>query len=69
MAIDVSSEFFCVLAPLLVSLPLYFLGRRLFFKTVKPSEMLTIMPGRIFMLSVCAIHLVLTVELYLQFFW
>jgi hypothetical protein len=58
-----------IVAPLLIAIPLYILGRKIFFKNVPQVEMHTIKSGKIFTLSIASIYMVLMVLLYAFFYF
>ena len=67
MPIILAPEVLCFLVPSVITIPMYILGRRLFFKKYKQSEMHTIKSGQIFTASIFLLHIVLMVVLVFKF--
>lgn len=67
MPIYAGKEILYFLAPFLISIPTYIVGRKLFFKKYKQSEMHLIKSGKIFTAIVGLIHIVLMVVLFFIF--
>ena len=63
MPIILAPEVLCFLAPFIITIPMYILGRKLFFKKYKQSEMHTIKSGKIFTASIFLLHIALMVVL------
>lgn len=67
--IAIAPELIAAALPLLVSVPTYILGRKLFFKGIPQSDMHKVRLGRLFTLAVFGVHLALTVGVYVWLFW
>ena len=67
--IFMSAKIIPFLVPFVITIPLYILGRKLFFKNIKQAEMHLIKSGKIFTAMICLIHLVLTIILALIMFF
>ena len=67
--IFVSQKIIPFLVPFIITIPLYILGRKIFFKNIKQSEMHLIKTGKIFTGIIGLIHLVLTIALSVLMFF
>jgi hypothetical protein len=65
----ISAKIIPLLVPFIITIPLYIIGRRLFFKNIKQAEMHLIKSGRIFTAIIGLIHLVLTIILAILIFF